>query len=134
MCAGHWSLANQERACALKCAGYDYKFVEREGGHSGQHGGPLMPDMLRFIWADYTNPIATPKNNSQQISQIIIPGEGWQLASEGHKFTEGPAVDKDGNVFFTDQWKVWKLDATTAKTSVFVDKAPHANGSMFGPD
>ena len=132
--AGSWYLANQEMAAALKWVGYEYQFVSREGGHSGSHGGPLMPDMLRFVWKDYPKSIETPANTVQPIEQILLPGEGWEVASEGHKFTEGPAVDKEGNVFFTDQWKVWKINASDGKVSVFVERAPGANGSMFGPD
>jgi len=30
------------------------------------------------------------------------PGEGWQLVSEGYKFTEGPATNSKGEVFFND--------------------------------
>jgi sugar lactone lactonase YvrE len=98
--------------------------------------------MLKFIWKDWDKSgVAVakgqqpdPKANRPTIMDVIVEGEGWQVASEGHKFTEGPAVDKDGNVFFTDQWKVWKIDANDGKVSVFVDKAEGANGSMFGPD
>lgn len=50
----------------------------------------------------------------------------------GFAFTEGPAVDKAGNVFFTDipNEKIHKL-STDGKISVFVEKSNHANGLMF---
>ena len=35
--------------------------------------------------------------------ELIARGAELHLEAEGYKFTEGPAVDKDGNVFFTDQ-------------------------------
>ena len=47
---GNWPLANQEMAAALKYAGYDHKFVYGEGGHSGKHGGAILPDSLRWLW------------------------------------------------------------------------------------
>ena len=34
---------------------------------------------------------------------IIAPGAKVELLADGFKFTEGPAADADGNVFFTDQ-------------------------------
>ena len=37
------------------------------------------------------------------ITQVIIDGKGWELVGQGYKFTEGPAADAQGNVFFTDQ-------------------------------
>ena len=47
---GNWPLANQEMASALEFAKYDYKFVFGDGGHSGKHGGAIMPDSLRWLW------------------------------------------------------------------------------------
>ena len=47
---GHWPLANQQMATALKYAGYDYKFVFGKGGHNGKHVGSILPDVLRWLW------------------------------------------------------------------------------------
>lgn len=54
------------------------------------------------------------------------------LISSQFSFTEGPAVDKDGNVYFTDQPnnKIWKYD-THGKLSVFLDSAGRSNGMYF---
>ena len=32
--------------------------------------------------------------------EILIPGEDWKLVAEGYKFTEGPAVNARGEVFY----------------------------------
>ena len=55
-----------------------------------------------------------------------------QLVAKQFKFTEGPAVDRAGNVFFTDQPnnKIWKY-STDGKLSVFLDPAGRANGLYF---
>jgi gluconolactonase len=47
-------------------------------------------------------------------------------------FTEGPAVDRYGNIFFTDQPnnKIWKYD-TEGKLSIFLDSAGRSNGMYF---
>jgi enterochelin esterase family protein len=47
---GNWWLANLEMEAALKFKRYDYKFVGGEGGHSGKHGGAILPDSLRWLW------------------------------------------------------------------------------------
>jgi enterochelin esterase family protein len=49
---GNWPLANQEMAAALKFAGYDYEFVFGEGAHSGNHGGAIFPDSMRWLWRE----------------------------------------------------------------------------------
>jgi gluconolactonase len=55
-----------------------------------------------------------------------------QLISKQFSFTEGPAVDKKGNIFFTDQPnnKIWKY-ATDGKLSVFMENAGRSNGMFF---
>ena len=47
---GHWPLANQQMASALKYMGYDYQFVYGDGGHNGRQGGVILPDSLRWLW------------------------------------------------------------------------------------
>jgi enterochelin esterase-like enzyme/sugar lactone lactonase YvrE len=49
---GNWPLSNQEMASALQFAGYKYKLVMTEGGHSGKWGGEALPDALRWLWDD----------------------------------------------------------------------------------
>jgi hypothetical protein len=50
---GHWPLANQQMAAALKFRGYDYQFVYGDGGHTHKHGGSILPETLRWLWRDY---------------------------------------------------------------------------------
>lgn len=50
---GHWPLANQQMASSLQFKKYDYQFEFGDGGHSGKHGGMLLPDTLRWLWRDY---------------------------------------------------------------------------------
>jgi gluconolactonase len=55
-----------------------------------------------------------------------------QLISKQFAFTEGPAVDKKGNIFFTDQPnnRIWKYD-TDGKLTIFMEHAGRANGTYF---
>ncbi len=50
----------------------------------------------------------------------------------GFKFTEGPAADRDGNVYFSDipNERIHKVD-TEGKLSVFREKSNRANGLML---
>ena len=68
----------------------------------------------------------------QTASEIIAPGtELMKLASE-YKFTEGPAVDPDGNVYFTDQPnnQILKWMPGTGVTQ-FMSEAGRSNGLYF---
>lgn len=48
-----WHLQNQAMVAALTEKGYDVKHVFGEGGHSDDHGGALLPEILRWLWRDY---------------------------------------------------------------------------------
>jgi len=52
---------------------------------------------------------------------------------KGFKFTEGPAVDKHGNVFFTDQPddRIYRWDAATGNITLFLQGTGRANGMAF---
>ncbi|KAA9040883.1 SMP-30/gluconolactonase/LRE family protein [Ginsengibacter hankyongi] len=54
------------------------------------------------------------------------------LISDKFSFTEGPAVDKQGNVFFTDQPnnQIWKY-SIDGKLSLFMDNTGRSNGMYF---
>lgn len=48
---GDWPLGNQDLAAALQFAGYNYKLVMTEGGHSGKWAGEGFPNALRWLWS-----------------------------------------------------------------------------------
>ena len=54
----------------------------------------------------------------------------------GFSFTEGPAVDRHGNVFFTDQPndRIYRWDAGTRKVTLFLQGTGRANGMAFDGD
>ena len=48
-----WHVQNERMVSALKEKGYDLNYVFGEGGHSDDHGGAILPDILRWIFRDY---------------------------------------------------------------------------------
>jgi gluconolactonase len=64
--------------------------------------------------------------------KLIKPGAVVISVSKQFTFTEGPAVDKKGNIYFTDQPndKIWEYD-TEGNLSVFMDKTGRSNGMYF---
>mgnify|MGYP002622393762 CR=1 FL=1 len=46
----NWLAENLRVAAALAEAGYDFRLVLGDGGHSPNHGGVLLPDALRWLW------------------------------------------------------------------------------------
>ncbi len=133
--AGDWWMANQTIERALAFAGYDIQHAWGEGGHSGRQGTAIFPDVMRFLWKDYPNPIKAGESKNVFLKDLLIPGEGWQLVSEGYKFTEGPATNTKGEVFFNDvsNSKTYKV-SLDGKVSEFITDTKRRDGQNFGPD
>ncbi|WP_308310870.1 alpha/beta hydrolase-fold protein [Streptomyces sp. GbtcB6] len=52
----NWLADNLRVAAALAEAGYDFRLVLGDGGHSPNHGGVLLPDALRWLWRSGDRP------------------------------------------------------------------------------
>jgi gluconolactonase len=65
----------------------------------------------------------------------VAPGAKLEKLAEGFMFTEGPAADAKGNVYFTDQPndRILKYD-TDGKLTDFMRPCGRSNGLCFGPD
>jgi len=83
-----------------------------------------------------------PYSNSQTINGsgiydplgLIAPNQlGLATIGKGFGFTEGPAADSEGNVYFTDQPndKIYRWDARSGEITLFAEDTGRANGMMF---
>src|SRR5262245_9392741 len=80
--------------------------------------------------------LAVPVSTAQQPPVENIAGLGPLAPAKklhtGFKFTEGPAADAEGNVFFSDipASRIHKVDLK-GNLSTFREKSNRANGLMF---
>jgi len=132
---GDWWMANQTLQRALEWAGYDVKHAWGEGGHNGKHGTAIFPDVQRWLWRDWPQPVAPGKSKNSTLNEILAPGAAWELVGEGYKFTEGAAANAKGEVFFNDipNNKTHKI-GLDGKVSEFIANSKRANGQRLGPD
>jgi gluconolactonase len=87
-------------------------------GHPGHHS-PLVGEVI-------PSDIYDPMGLVSRKGQLVL------LASD-YTFTEGPAADKHGNVFFTDQPndRIYRWDAVSGKITLFLEGTGRANGMIF---
>ena len=141
---GNWPLANQEMASALAFMGYDYKFVVGNGSHSGQHGGAILPDTLRWLWRPALTELPKPltKDNlggDEALSKVLAdggqPGD-WELIGEGYGFTDAACGDAEGNFYFSDLGKslLYRVGVNETKPAVWLEGGPKISGMKFGAD
>jgi sugar lactone lactonase YvrE/predicted alpha/beta superfamily hydrolase len=133
--AGDWWMANQTMERALIFSGYDVKHVWGEGQHSGKQGNSVFPEAMRWLWRDWPRSINTGLSKNQVLSDILIPGEDWQLVGQHYSFTEGAAVNARGESFFQDipNSKTYRFELDGKLTELSVN-AKRASGTSFGPD
>ncbi|MBO2544121.1 SMP-30/gluconolactonase/LRE family protein [Salegentibacter sp. BDJ18] len=65
--------------------------------------------------------------------ELIKEGQELQLISNEFEFTEGPASEAEGNIYFTDQPnnRIYKWSAEEGTISVFMENSGRANGLYF---
>lgn len=129
---GDWWVANQAMLSALEWAGYDVTHRWGEEGHNSKHGAAILPDALRWLWRDYPQKIEARISDRHELSKLMVEGEDWELVSEGHRFTEGPAVAPDGTLYFTDvpAGEIWRLGDLDSTPEIFATGVPGASGLM----
>lgn len=76
------------------------------------------------------------KAQKSQIENIIANGAELTLVADDYDFTEGPAVDESGNVYFTDQPndRILKWNANDNTITDYMKPAGRSNGLYFDPD
>ena len=75
------------------------------------------------------------RGQDMALSGVLIDNEGWQLVSQGHKFTEGPTADAAGNVYFSDipESRIHRI-SPAGEVSLFASDTGKTNGLKVGPD
>ena len=135
---GSWWVANQDMLSSLTWAGYEVNHEWGEGGHNRKHGNAIFPDVMRWLWKgwdeDSTVRTHLDKSKSRAVD-FLEDGNEWELVSEGHGFTEGPAINADGELFFTDLQgsEIWRI-GQDGKETLFQADTGNTNGLAFAPD
>lgn len=132
---GDWFKANESMERSLTFAGYEVSHTWGEGAHSGKQGTAIFPSAMRWLWKGWPQPVKAGSSKNQVLTDILIPGKGWELVGEGYTFTEGIAANSKGEVFFQDipNSKTYKVDAG-GKPVVLPLNAKRSSGTCFGPD
>jgi gluconolactonase len=133
--AGDWWMVNQEMQRALSWSGYEVEHAWGDGGHNGKHGTALFPDAMRYLWKGWPEAPKSTGTKNTMMNEILQPGAGWELVGEGYKFTEGPAANAKGEVFFNDvgDTKTYKI-GVDGKPVVWLADSQGGDGQAFGPD
>ena len=133
--AGDWWKANETIERALTFSGYEVNHVWGEDGHNGKQGTAIFPDAMRWLWKDWPQAVKKGSSKNQFMTDILLPGNDWELVGQGYTFTEGTAANAAGGVFFQDipNAKTYKM-APDGKPVIIKTDSKKASGSIFGSD
>ncbi|MGC4101053.1 SMP-30/gluconolactonase/LRE family protein [Ferruginibacter sp.] len=133
--AGDWWKANESMERALSFAGYEVNHIWGEYGHNGNQGTAVFPDAMRWLWKGWPAAVTGGKTKNQFLSDLVIPGEDWQLVGEGYKFTEGIATNAEGYTYFQDipNSKTYKINSDGKPVALNMD-SKRADATCFGAD
>ena len=115
----------------LKLVGHkDVTLYEMQGYDHGAMPFPaykILKDHIRRITAKMTPTLPAHSND------IVAEGEIPVRLADSYSFTEGPAVDARGDVYFTDQPnnKIFRWDCESGEITLFTDQSGRSNGMYF---
>ena len=98
---GHWWTANQDMERALTFAGYEVEHSWGDGGHSTKDATRVFPEAVQWLWKGWPAPVKAG-SGPPFVQEILDPGQGWTLVSEGHARVLGLAASANGEVVFND--------------------------------
>ena len=110
----------------LKLAGHkDVTLYEMQGYDHG-----AMPFPAYKILKDHIKRLTEKKSHS---NVIVAEGETPVKVADSYNFTEGPAADAKGNVYFTDQPnnRIYRWDCESGEITLFTDQSGRSNGMYF---
>ncbi len=133
--AGDWWTANQTMLSALTWAGYEVNHAWGSGGHDSKHALTILADALIWLWKDYPTPIQARKNNNPQL-KLLIDGESWKEIKLNDKKVEKLAVNKKGEISFTNGQSIYMIDTNDTTSLVMMLKGEtggisYADGVLY---
>ena len=93
----------------------------------------MMFDKIKILLFSSLLVMSCTSQKSVKSQAIVNNGAEIQLVSDQFSFTEGPAADSFGNVYFTDQPndKIYFWDWKTNKIAEFRTGSGRANGTFL---
>ena len=140
---GSWYDANLNMESALRFAGYDLAHAWGTHGHDGRPGQVIFPDVMRWLWRDYPEPVKAGVSQNSTLQEITLSGEGWRAVPQNFHEAAGLAANQSGEVYWSDaDGGVYRMGADGKPAIFFVPpiraaaerSGPALAGAAFGPD
>lgn len=78
---GDWYEANILVESALNFSGYEVTHAWGRGGHSNTHANRIFPDVMRWLWKGWPQPVQAGRSQNDMLAAILPEEGGWQQVS-----------------------------------------------------
>ncbi len=98
---GDWWMANQTMERALTWAGYDVNHAWGEGGHNQKHASQIFPEVLRWLWRDFSTAKeikANPRGESKWKGYEVVGDGKWEQIHVADRYVVALKVNSNGSV------------------------------------
>jgi sugar lactone lactonase YvrE/enterochelin esterase-like enzyme len=132
---GDWWMGNQTLERALEFSGYQVEHSWGTGTHNGAHAAAIFPDVMRFLWKDWPQPIKAGQTQNHFLKDILQPDQEWQEVPGDYKGADALATGPGGQVVFRDSQarKTYRV-SDDGKVGEIADPGQGVRGLAFGPD
>lgn len=93
---GDWWLGNAELQRALAYAGYDVRHEFGKGMHSPRHMSAVFPDAMRWLWADWPEPVRRGETENTLLRAVLLAGEDWSEDPDAELAADPYAAESPG--------------------------------------
>ncbi len=131
----NWYTQNRSMEESLSFAGYDVNHSWGALGHEGSHAQSLFPDVVKWLWRDYPQPIVAGQSGNSMLRTVLVQGEAWRSVNGSFKSPDSLAAGMSGDVYFNDAVAktVYKIGAGGVP-GVFARSPAPITAEAAGPD
>lgn len=131
----NWYTQNRSMEESLAFAGYAVNHSWGTLGHEGSHATSIFPDVVKWLWQDYPQPVVAAWSGNSMLRTILKQGADWQPVSG--------SAGAIGNLTANPQGEVCFLDAATraidrisdaGHITAFAKNVPVLNAMELGHD
>lgn len=131
----NWYTQNRSLEESLSFAGYDVNHAWGTLGHDGSQAQSLFPDVVKWLWRDYPQPITAGWSGNSMLRSVLVREEPWCPVGGNFKSPTGLTAGVSGDVYFHDAATrtVYKIGADGV-LGVFAHSAAPITAEACSPD
>lgn len=97
----NWWTQNRSMEESLSFAGYDVNHSWGTLGHEGSHAQSIFPDVVKWLWRDYPQPIKSGTSGNSMLRSVLPHDDGWQPVGGVYNSPSSLCANAQGDVIFT---------------------------------